>query len=148
MSAPKTLVAVLFTAASAVLFPRLGWTLFDAYILRDPNGSSGGARELVFVVLFVSAAAVISGLVASVLVGISTTTGNAADNRKYIVSALIAGLILSAGTFLIPRLALHGPGQSLLGDIGSIAVNWAAMSAAVIALTYAAVSHFTNSNTA
>lgn len=150
MSAPKAIVAVFFVAASAVLLPRLGWTLFDAYMLGGPSdaSASGGRRELVFVTLFVSAAAVISGLMAGVLAGISTAAGNVADNRKYIVSALIAGLILSAGTFLIPRLALHGSGQSLLGDIGSIAVNWAAISAVVIAVTYAGVSRFTNSNTA
>ena len=147
MSAPKAIAAVFFVTALGVLLPRLGWILLDAYVLGDPDGSSGGGRKLVFVALFVSAGAVISGLVAGVLAAISTAARNVAGNRKYIASALIAGLILSAGTFLLPRLALHGLGQSILGDLGFIAVNWAAISAAVIAVTYAGVSRFTN-NTA
>ena len=147
MRTAKAMAVIFLVAAFAVLLPRLAWTLFQTYVLGHPDGSFPARGGVEFVALFVSAAAAISGLVASVLAGISTAAGNVADNRKCIVSALIAGLILSAGTFLLPRLALHGLGQSILGDLGFIAVNWAAISAAVIAVTYAGVSRFTN-NTA
>lgn len=128
-----------FVTAFAVLLPRLAWTLFDAYALKDAGDELGAEGGLGFVALYVVIAAAISGLVASVLVGISRAVGNLVPTRVYATSALLGGLILSAGTFLIPSLATHGFGRSLLGDIGSVAVNWAAISSVVLAASYLGV---------
>lgn len=124
--------------ASAVALPRLTWTMVETYVLAGAEGGRafGGAG---FAVLYVALAATISGLVASGLAGMAAAAGALAASRVYTISALVGGLILSGGTFLIPSLAAHGLGAELLGDIGTVAVIWTAMSAAALALSYAGV---------
>ena len=138
LSTVQTMAAVFVVTASAVALPRLMWTMVEAYVVASPGDprASGGVG---FVVSYVALAAAISGLVASGLAGMAAAAGALAGSRVYTKSALVGGLILSGGTFLIPSLAAHGLGPDLLGDIGSVAVNWAAMSAAALALSYAGV---------
>lgn len=138
LSTLQTIAAVFLVTASAVALPRLTWIVVEAYVLASPEGGRafGG---LGFVVSYVALAAAISGLVASGLAGMAAAAGALAASRVYMRSALVGGLILSGGTFLIPSLASHGLGPDLLGDIGAVAVNWAAISAAALALSYAGV---------
>lgn len=137
-ASPKAMTAAFLAAAFAVVLPRFAWTMLEAYVLKGAGGELGAG--LGFVAVYVGIAGAISGLVASALVGISRALGNLVPSRRvYTTSALIGGLALSGGTFLIPSLATHAVGCSLLGDIASMAVNWAAISSVVLAASYLGV---------
>lgn len=139
MSVAKTMAGVFVVTALAVVLPRLAWTMLDAYVLASPGGRLPLSGGVAFSALYVTFAAAVSGLVASALAGMAAAAGALAGSRVYATSALVGGLILSGGTFLIPSLASHAFGRTLFGDIGSIAVTWAAISAAVLAVAHAGV---------
>jgi hypothetical protein len=103
----------------------------DTYVFGHPDSKFGASGGIQFVAFFVGIAAAIAGAVGAVLVLVR----RAVPQRVHLLSAVIAGLTLSIASFWIPDLAVYGVGYSVFGDIGMIAVNWAAVCAVVILLT-------------
>jgi hypothetical protein len=131
MSASRTTAAVFIVLALAVLVPRLTWTVLDTYVFGHPDSKFGASGGIQFVAFFVGIAAAIAGAVGAVLVLVRRAT----SQRVHLFSALAAGLALSIASFWIPDLAVYGVGYAVFGDVGLIAVNWAAICAVVLLLT-------------
>ena len=127
----KRSTAVFFVLALTVLVPRLAWTVFDTYVLGHADGKFGATGGIQFVAFFVGIAAAIAGVWGAVLVLVR----RAIPNRVHLFSALVAGLVLSVASFWIPDLAVYAVGYAVFGDIGMIAVNWAAVCIVVLLLS-------------
>jgi hypothetical protein len=136
MSALKTLTAVFLIVALAVLMPRLAWTIFDTYILSNPDSKFGAQGGIQFVAFFVGLAGAIAGLMAMTVVAVSLLRGR--SNARYLLTSLSGGLVLSLLSFRIPDLAVYGFGYSIFGDVGMIMVNWAVICAVVLILIHVA----------
>jgi hypothetical protein len=128
MSAARRTTAVFVVLVLAVLVPRLIWTVFDTYVLGHPDSKFGASGGLQFVAFFVGIAAAIAGVVGAVL----AVVRRAIPQRVHLLGALFSGLALSIASFWIPDLPVYGVGDALFGDVGMIAVNWAAVCAVVI----------------
>ena len=126
----RTMTAVFVLAALAVLLPRLAWTLIDTYVLGHPDGKFGAWGGIQFVAFFVGIAAAVAGAVGAVLVLVR----KGIPQRVHLLSAAVAGLVLSIASFWIPRLAVYGVGASVFGDIGMIVANWAVVCVAALLL--------------
>ena len=63
MNAVHRTIAVFSVLATAVLVPRLAWTVFDTYMLGHPDSKFGASGGIQFIAFFVGIAAAIAGAV-------------------------------------------------------------------------------------
>jgi hypothetical protein len=138
MNLPKKLTAVFLVMALAVFVPRLAWIIFDTYALGHADTKFGAWGGIQFAAFFMGIAAVVAGLAAATVVGVSVLAQKSDEWFPHLLTALVGGLVLSFASLWIPDLFVYGVGYALFGEIGMVIVNWAVVCAVILSLVRAA----------
>ena len=138
MSALKRLTAVFMVMTLAVFIPRLVWVIVDTYVLGHADSKLGAWGGVQFAAFIMGIAAIVAGVVGVAFVAISVAARKSDERFPHVMTALVAGLVLSFASFWIPDLFIYGVGYTVLGEIGMVVTNWVAVCAVVLMLIRAA----------